>query len=79
MTRTTETRPPLPDISIVKLVISFTVGMLIGFGLVFSIIRANFSLSLTSLGSFGAGKTVLLLAVLGLFITFLGVLVLFDY
>lgn len=76
---TTETQTPLPNISVVKMVLSFSVGMLIGFSLVFSIIRANSTLSVSIDWFTGGGRTVLLLAVLGLFVTFLGVLILFDY
>lgn len=78
MSGRTEPGSPFPDVSAIKLVLSFSVGMLIGVALVFSILRANLQVSLAPVLSFGSQETILLLAVLALFMTFLGLLALFD-
>ena len=78
MTRTTNPDDPIPDVSAVKMVLSFTVGMLVGAGFVFSVVRAHFEWSLPSVGAIGTIESILLVAVFMALVAVLGIFVLYQ-
>lgn len=78
MTRTTNPDDPVPDVSGVKMVLSFSIGMLVGAGFVFSVIHAELEMALPSVGSFGTVEATLLVAVLLTLVAVLGMFVLYQ-